>query len=227
MNDNAKIGVAVAGGYLLGRTKKARLALGLGMYLAGKKLSLDPKQLRQMVMDNPVLSGLGDQVRTELVGATKSAATAALTRRAGSLADSLRDRTQVLQGQAGPAKGEKDEPEDEPEEHDEDDEAEQHDRDDDFEDADEEQPAKAPRRKTATRASGKATGTSRTQAKASGKASDDEDAERPRRKAANGSRSSSGSARGTARKSSEPSGRKAPARKTAARRTSTRGGDDA
>ncbi|MFE3683157.1 hypothetical protein ACFXPM_07915 [Streptomyces sp. NPDC059095] len=223
MNDNAKIGVAVAGGYLLGRTKKARLALGLGMYLAGKKLSLDPKQLRQMVMDNPVLSGLGDQVRTELVGATKSAATAALTRRAGSLADSLRDRTQVLQGQAGPAKGEKDEPE----EHDEDDEAEQHDRDDDFEDADEEQPAKAPRRKTATRASGKATGTSRTQAKASGKASDDEDAERPRRKATNGSRSSSGSARGTARKSSEPSGRKAPARKTAARRTSTRGGDDA
>lgn len=223
MNDNAKIGVAVAGGYLLGRTKKARLALGLGMYLAGKKLSLDPKQLRQMVMDNPVLSSLGDQVRTELVGATKSAATAALTRRAGSLADSLRDRTQVLQGQAGPAKGEKDEPE----EHDEDDEAEQHDRDDDFEDADEEQPAKAPRRKTATRASGKATGTSRTQAKASGKASDDEDAERPRRKATNGSRSSSGSARGTARKSSEPSGRKAPARKTAARRTSTRGGDDA
>ncbi|MEU8964304.1 hypothetical protein AB0C89_21730 [Streptomyces sp. NPDC048491] len=226
MNDNAKIGVAVAGGYLLGRTKKARLALGLGMYLAGKKLSLDPKQLRQMVMDNPVLSGLGDQVRTELVGATKSAATAALTRRAGSLADSLRDRTQVLQGQAGPAKGEKDEPEDEPEEHDEDDEAEQHDRDDDFEDADEEQPAKAPRRKTATRASGKATGTSRTQ-KASGKASDDEDAERPRRKATNGSRSSSGSARGTARKSSESAGRKAPARKTAARRTSTRGGDDA
>ncbi|MDX6237683.1 MAG: hypothetical protein QOG10_2498, partial [Kribbellaceae bacterium] len=35
MMTNAKIGTALVGGYLLGRTKKAKLALGLGMFLAG------------------------------------------------------------------------------------------------------------------------------------------------------------------------------------------------
>ncbi|MEV6722097.1 hypothetical protein AB0M94_14355 [Streptomyces xanthochromogenes] len=239
MNDNAKIGVAVAGGYLLGRTKKARLALGLGMYLAGKKLSLDPKQLRQMITDNPVLAGLSDQVRTELVGATKSAAAAALTKRAGSLADNLRDRTQVLQGHVVSAKDEKDEPEDESEELSQDDEAQQHDGDDyegaDEEDAenadDEEEPAKTPRRKPAARQSGKTGGAPRSQAKGSSKASDDEAADRPRRKTTEGSTRSRGgsgsSGSGTARKATESSSRKAPARKTAARKTSTRGGDDA
>ncbi|MFE4857900.1 hypothetical protein [Streptomyces sp. NPDC056670] len=219
MSDNAKIGMAVAGGYLLGRTKKARLALGLGMYLAGKKLSLDPKQMLQLVKDNPVLSGLSDQVRTELVGATKSAATAALTKRAGSLADSLRDRTQALQsGQDA----------EEPNEDDVDD-VQDADEQDAKDAPDEERPVKAARRKPAARGSESSGGSSRPRSKSSGKASDDEDTERPRRKATEGSstRGSGSAARGTARKSSESAGRKAPARKTAARKTSTRGGDDA
>jgi len=88
MTGNGKIGVALVGGYLLGRTKKAKMAIGLGMFLAGKKLSFDPAQLGKLVANSPVLGSLNTQVRKELVEATKSAATSALTKRASGLADS-------------------------------------------------------------------------------------------------------------------------------------------
>lgn len=101
MNGNAKIGVALVGGYLLGRTKKAKMAVGLGMYLAGKKLNFDPKQLGKLVANSPVLGSLNDQVRKELVGATKTAATKALTQRASGLADSLHKRTADLEDPDG------------------------------------------------------------------------------------------------------------------------------
>ncbi|WP_244942541.1 hypothetical protein [Streptomyces sioyaensis] len=93
---NAKIGVALVGGYVLGRTKKAKLAIGLGMYLAGKRLPLDPKQLSKLVADSPVLGPLHDQVRSELVDATKSAVSTALTQRMSALTDSLQERTLEL-----------------------------------------------------------------------------------------------------------------------------------
>ncbi|WP_179120164.1 hypothetical protein [Streptomyces tsukubensis] len=98
---NAKIGVALVGGYLLGRTKKAKLAVGMGMFLAGKKLDFDPRQIGKLVANNPVLSGLNDQVRSELVEATKKAATGALTKRATSFADSLHERTLDLNDPSG------------------------------------------------------------------------------------------------------------------------------
>ncbi|WP_406473320.1 hypothetical protein [Streptomyces platensis] len=96
MMTNAKIGVALVGGYLLGRTKKAKMALGLGLFLAGKKLNLDPKQLGTLVANSPVLGPLNDQVRKELVDATKAAAGTALTQRMSGLADSLHERTVAL-----------------------------------------------------------------------------------------------------------------------------------
>ncbi|MFG2863314.1 hypothetical protein [Streptomyces sioyaensis] len=96
MMSNAKIGVALVGGYVLGRTKKAKLAIGLGMYLAGKRLPLDPKQLGKLVANSPVLGPLHDQVRGELVDATKSAVSTALTQRMSALTDSLHERTLEL-----------------------------------------------------------------------------------------------------------------------------------
>ncbi|MEW2544235.1 hypothetical protein AB0910_00405 [Streptomyces sp. NPDC047002] len=97
MTNNSKIGAALVGGYLLGRTKKAKMAIGLGMFLAGKKLDLDPRRLASAVADSPLLGGLNDQVRKELVDTTKSAAASALTRRIGGLADSLHDRALRLE----------------------------------------------------------------------------------------------------------------------------------
>ncbi|WP_274028463.1 hypothetical protein [Streptomyces sp. MMBL 11-1] len=113
MTKNAKIGAALVGGYLLGRTKKAKLALGFGMFLLGKKIDLDPRQIGRLLADSPVLGSLNDQVRKELVDATRTAATKAVTQRAGSLADSLQQRTQALGAGPGADEEERDE-DDEP-----------------------------------------------------------------------------------------------------------------
>ncbi|MFY0512942.1 hypothetical protein ACOMD4_21490 [Streptomyces anulatus] len=114
MTKNAKIGAALVGGYLLGRTKKAKLALGFGMFLLGKKIDLDPRQIGRMLADSPVLGSLNDQVRKELVDATRTAATKAVTQRAGSLADSLQQRTQALGAGPGADDEQLDEEDDEP-----------------------------------------------------------------------------------------------------------------
>ena len=45
MSSASKIGMAVVGGYVLGRTKKAKLAIMLGSALAGRKLNLSPSGL--------------------------------------------------------------------------------------------------------------------------------------------------------------------------------------
>lgn len=101
MMTNGKIAVAVVGGYLLGRTKKAKLAVGLGMLLAGKKITLDPQQLKKSLAEAPLLSGLDSEVRKELVDATRQAATKAVSGRVSGLADSLHERTALLRGEGG------------------------------------------------------------------------------------------------------------------------------
>ncbi len=110
MMTNAKIGTALVGGYLLGRTKKAKLAIGLGMFLAGRKISLDPQALKRLVADSPVFGALNTQVREEILDATKHAATSALTKRVGGFADSLHERTLSLG--SSDASDEPDEPDD-------------------------------------------------------------------------------------------------------------------
>lgn len=109
MMTNGKIGVALVGGYLLGRTRKAKMAIGLGMFVAGKKLNLNPQQLVKMLADSPVISGLGDQVRKDVVEGTKSALTSAVTQRANSFADSLHERTLDLNDPARLVSGSDDE----------------------------------------------------------------------------------------------------------------------
>jgi hypothetical protein len=101
MTTNAKIGLALVGGYVLGRTKKARMALGLGMFLAGKRLRLDREALTGLLAGSPSLSGLRAQVRDEVLGATGTAAKGALTERVGRLADTLHRKTADLSGRSG------------------------------------------------------------------------------------------------------------------------------
>lgn len=47
MDDKEKVALAAAvvGGYVLGRTKKGRLALSVATYLAGRRFGLEPRQL--------------------------------------------------------------------------------------------------------------------------------------------------------------------------------------
>ncbi|GES29980.1 hypothetical protein AB0G60_10450 [Streptomyces angustmyceticus] len=232
MMTNAKIGVALVGGYLLGRTKKAKMAIGLGLFLAGKKLNLDPRQLGTLVANSPVLAPLNDQVRKELVDATKSAAGAALTQRMNGLADSLHERTLALDeggtGGTGRAADDRDaEPEDEPR-----DEAAADGEAADSPDAEREKPAarrrtsakssadsatkKATKSASATKStagdrSATARRTASSTAKASGKAASSRGrtSTAPGRKAASGARKATGKASGAARTAADQGGRRA------------------
>jgi hypothetical protein len=95
METRVRLALAVGGGYLLGRTKKLKLALSVGSLVAGRKLS-DPNVLLgqgiEMLRSNPEF----DQLRERVLGAGKSAAIAAAssqmdraTKRIGGRADAL------------------------------------------------------------------------------------------------------------------------------------------
>ncbi|MFB6808748.1 hypothetical protein [Streptomyces sp. NPDC056387] len=108
---NTTTAAALVGGYLLGRTKKAKMAIGVGMFLAGRRLDLDPRRLGKLLAASPVTGALSDQIRRELFEATKSAAAQALTQRATGLADSLQQRTRALGGDHASEADEDDGPE--------------------------------------------------------------------------------------------------------------------
>ncbi|MFD4228003.1 histone protein [Streptomyces sp. NPDC058545] len=102
MDDQTKMTLAAAlvGGYVLGRTKKGKLALSVGTYLAGKRFGLEPRQLATEGMrrlgEIPQVAELQDQLKGEFLEAGRKAVTAAATRGMGTLADTLRDRTASL-----------------------------------------------------------------------------------------------------------------------------------
>jgi len=101
MNDSrTAMAAAVAGGYLLGRTKKAKLAFAVGSYLVGRRVGLSPGQVLGQGLGSlqraPQFQELTDQVRGELLTAGRAAVTAAANRRLTGFADALRDRTDAL-----------------------------------------------------------------------------------------------------------------------------------
>ncbi|MFF8997593.1 DNA primase [Streptomyces achromogenes] len=124
MNRTA-LGLAVGAGYLLGRTKKLKMALAVGSLVAGKKLNLSPKTLadvvNQQLKSNPQFKEIGDQLRQDLRGVGKAATGAMVERQMSSLADRLQSRTDrvrdQLSGAGSGGSGEEDrEGEEEPEE---------------------------------------------------------------------------------------------------------------
>src|SRR5688572_1845874 len=80
MSATSKIALGVAGGYLLGRTKKFKLAITLGSMLAGQRIATDRagmlRQGAQLVDNNPELAKIRDQIMDQLM---QSARTAAMT----------------------------------------------------------------------------------------------------------------------------------------------------
>ncbi|MFG3102094.1 hypothetical protein ACGFZL_16455 [Streptomyces sp. NPDC048182] len=172
MNDNrTALAAALAGGYLLGRTKKAKLAIAVGSYMAGKKLGMSPGQLLTeglgRLPQTPQLQQLTDQLRDELLTAGKAAVSAAANRRLTGLADTLRERTETLTGAAAggkaPSAGYQDRDEDDYE----DDSGgyEDADLDEDEEEEPDEEPEPAPPRKRAKKAPAKKTPAKKTAAK--------------------------------------------------------------
>ncbi|MGK9462372.1 DNA primase [Streptomyces sp. G6] len=97
------LGLAVGAGYLLGRTKKLKLAVAVGTMVAGKKLNLTPKGIAELVnsqlQNNPQFKEIGDQLRTDMQGVGKAASGALVERQMDALADRLHGRTAQVRDQ--------------------------------------------------------------------------------------------------------------------------------
>ncbi|MFD6321593.1 DNA primase [Streptomyces sp. NPDC058442] len=102
MNRTA-LGLAIGAGYLLGRTKKLKMAVAVGGLVAGKKLNLGPRMITDLVstqlQNNPQFKELGEQLRGDLRGAGKAASGALVERQLDSLADRLHGRTAEMREQ--------------------------------------------------------------------------------------------------------------------------------
>ncbi|MFD6988472.1 hypothetical protein [Streptomyces sp. NPDC059943] len=102
MENSKKVSLAaaVAAGYVLGRTKKGKLALGLAPLVAGAQLPMNPRELAILAMrklaENPTVGPLVEQARGEVLEAGRSALSATANRRLGAVADSLQQRTEAL-----------------------------------------------------------------------------------------------------------------------------------
>ncbi|MER6615441.1 DNA primase [Streptomyces xantholiticus] len=107
MNSRLAVGLAVGAGYLLGRTKKAKLAFAVGTVVLGRQLELSPQGMARLVtsqlQQNPQFKEIGDQLREDIRGVGHAATGALVNRQLSGLADRLHDRTlNVRDRTAGP-----------------------------------------------------------------------------------------------------------------------------
>jgi hypothetical protein len=104
----ARVALGVAGGYLLGRTKKMKLALMLGGIAAGRRVG-GPGELlsrgSKLVEASPELSRLVGQVQGRLLEAGKGAAVAVATRQVEALTDRVGRRVESFAGVGVPQRG--------------------------------------------------------------------------------------------------------------------------
>ncbi|MDW8804934.1 DNA primase [Streptomyces scabiei] len=209
------LGLAVGAGYVLGRTKKMKLAFAVGTMVAGKRMRLSPRALADLVsqqlLNNPQFKEIGDQLRGDLRGVGKAATGALVERQIEGLADRLHGRTSQVRDQLSgvapdlPGRGGKDRDDDEYE-----DEADASSDARDEDEEPEEKPSRSRPAKSQSRAEGKP---------AAKKAAPAKKTAAPARKTA--------SKRAAAKKTAPG---RAPAKKTARKATGTRatrgGGDD-
>lgn len=113
MSESTKttVAAAVAIGYVIGRTKKGRLALTVASLVAGRKLPLNPQELIAQgirgLRGTPQFAQLSEQLRGELLGSGRTMVRTAADRGLGSLADTLQERTRtLLEGEAPEPEGE-------------------------------------------------------------------------------------------------------------------------
>ena len=102
MKNKGQVAVAVGAGYLLGRTRRMKMALMLAAAGATGRFPGGPRDLlargTKMLASSPELAKIGDTVRGELVNAAKAAAVTATSRRIDSLSNRLQSGGQVVTG---------------------------------------------------------------------------------------------------------------------------------
>ena len=95
MKQGPQIATAVAIGYVLGRSRKMKLALMMGGLVLGQRMG-DPKELLakagEAVARSDEVGELGSVLRDRLVDAAKTAAVAAASNKLDSLGDNLSER---------------------------------------------------------------------------------------------------------------------------------------
>lgn len=107
MNESTKTALttAVAAGYVLGRTRKGKLALTVASVVVGRRLILSPQDLLirgvRTLRDSPRFGQLSEQVRDQLLHSGRSALTTAADSKLDSLTDALQQRTRTLTGDGG------------------------------------------------------------------------------------------------------------------------------
>ncbi|MEV6318175.1 hypothetical protein [Streptomyces sp. NPDC051776] len=101
---NGQAVLAVVGGYVLGRTRKTRLALGLAALAASR--GLGSRGLGEVggLMKSPEAERLAKDLRERLATVGRAALTGAVGHRVDALSDRIEKRTSVLRG--GPSGGE-------------------------------------------------------------------------------------------------------------------------
>ncbi|MBW8817217.1 MAG: DNA primase [Streptomyces sp.] len=171
------LGLAVGAGYLLGRTKKLKMAFAVGTLVAGKRMHLSPKAVADLVsqqlLKNPQFKEIGDTLREDLRGVGKAASGAMVERQIDAIADRLHGRTAEVRDQLsgvvpeapGLSEDEESEGDEEPREEetgdteaDADEEpSDEHEDDEDDEDEDEQDDAPAAAKRTAKKAPAKKT----------------------------------------------------------------------
>ncbi|GAA4427889.1 hypothetical protein GCM10023169_28380 [Georgenia halophila] len=104
MDNKLKFAGMLAGGYLLGRTRKMKTALMLAATVGAKQLRDSPSreltELRNSVLGSPEVKRLTGEVSGRLTEAGKAAAIATATRSVESLSTNLQERTEKLQAES-------------------------------------------------------------------------------------------------------------------------------
>ncbi|WP_020015574.1 hypothetical protein [Promicromonospora sukumoe] len=115
MDDKLKFAAILLGGYVLGRTKRMKLALTVAGALAFRELRSNPDLLKagSSLLSSPAVKKLTDEFSGRLVEAGKTAAVAVATKRVDGLVSNLEKRAGSRRAEHGP---EEDEPAEAPEE---------------------------------------------------------------------------------------------------------------
>ena len=97
MQDTLKIGAAALGGYVLGRTKKAKTAISLALWLSGHGRPRDVARTQAVrLLQSDRGQELISQLRGPLMSVGKDAALALFERQAGRLSENLQHRTDMI-----------------------------------------------------------------------------------------------------------------------------------
>jgi hypothetical protein len=93
MQERTKLGAAVVGGYILGRTKKGMAAARFAMWLSGSPQVMEGART---ALSAPEIKQVADQLSGPLADAARKAALAAVLNRIGGLNNALVKRTEAL-----------------------------------------------------------------------------------------------------------------------------------